>query len=714
VAAAPPTPGSRSTGQERYNVPMRYPRSRASRLLARTLAGALLAVPMATVIDLPGPPELPEVTQVAEEVADGLLRTGVARRLDVDGGPELIALTWDPGSEAGFEIRARDGAGWSEWHLLEGAADEAPDAGAEESDDRGYAGPAFLGRDIEEIELRARDAVPTGLVVHGIDSEPASVEGLAGAAVAQPPELFTRSQWGADESWRDDSGGDCDGIPDYVDDIRIGVVHHTVSSNTYTPQETPAILRGIYDFHVHTRGYCDIAYNFFVDRHGQVFEGRYGGIRRAVIGGHTSGFNSVSTGVAVIGDFRTDAVPQAAYNSLVEILAFKLGYHGVDPKGRSTVTVGSNSSAKWPEGTVVQLDNIEGHGDSNNTECPGAQLHGRLPQLRNDVAAMISSRQYQPAFTLDRLAGADRFDTAATVARSTFATASEAYLARGDGATSFADALAAGFMAGVKGVPILLSTHGDVPDTTIGALRALGVRTVHVLGGDDALSPQVDAELRGAGFTVERIVGADRFETAASIARAGAGSLGTDAAGRRVAVLSSGRSFPDALASGGIVYGMRFPQLLSEQSGLPAATASALSDLGIQHVLITGGDLALSPAVEQQVNARGITSERVAGATRWDTSIALADLAIDRFGYTAGHVEVATGDNFPDALAGGPHAGRSRSPVVLTGRTAVPDSVCAFLRRRGGGVGSGHLFGGRTAVDSGTKFWLEECLKPPA
>jgi hypothetical protein len=112
------------------------------------------------------------------------------------------------------------------------------------------------------------------------------------------------------------------------------------------------------------------------------------------------------------------------------------------------------------------------------------------------------------------------------------------------------------------------------------------------------------------------------------------------------------------------------------------------------------------------VQARGITTERVAGPSRWDTSVALADLAIDRLGFPAGHVDLATGDTFPDALAGGPHAGARRAPVVLTGRTGLPAPVCAFLQRRGGGVTAGHLYGGSVAIDSGTKYSAEECLKP--
>ena len=95
-----------------------------------------------------------------------------------------------------------------------------------------------------------------------------------------------------------------------------------------------------------------MAYNFFIDRYGQTFEGRYGGIRKAVISAATSGINNVSTSVAVLGDFTTAPVPQEAYNSLIRLLAFKLAYHGVNPQGSSSITIGSNTSSKWAEGSV--------------------------------------------------------------------------------------------------------------------------------------------------------------------------------------------------------------------------------------------------------------------------------------------------------------------------------------------------------------------------
>lgn len=720
---------------------MATPRPRLRAASRRVLVGVVVAGALATpALAASGPePEGPEVHRRTIEVADAELSDGATAAIALPGDPELVAVTWSGTRSAAFQVRAGDGDRWGGWVELEGGDDDAPDANGPEGGSTRSAGPAYLGRDLTRLQLRVTEGSPGNVVVHAIDSDPVAddvvtppptargelaadggledllglggSEGGAGAnGVPNPPTMVTRAQWGADESWRDDSGGECDGTPDHTDGFELGTIHHTVSTNTYGPGDVAAILRGIYDFHVHQNGWCDIAYTFFVDRFGTIYEGRFGGAKRPIVGGHTSGFNTTSFGVAAIGDFTSAAVPPATYDALVDVLAFKMGYHGIDPTGSSTVVVGSNTSAKWAEGTSVTLKNLQGHGDSNKTSCPGTMLNNLLPQLRTDVAGEISAKGYQPAFTIDRLAAADRYATAATIARATFGSSGSAYLARGD---SFPDALAASFPAGIANAPVLLATSTAVPAPTLSALRALGVSTVHLLGGTTALSPAVADALRGEGFTVDRVAGDDRFATAANVATAaGSGAVGTDDQGRRTAVLSSGRSFPDALAAGGIVFAKHFPQLLAEPDALPSTTAAALSALGVQHVVLTGGTAALSGAVEQQVQALGMTTERIAGATRWDTAVALADTAIDRYGVPAGHVDIATGTNFPDALTGGAHVGRTPGVLLLTEKEKVPAAVIGFLQRRAGAISGGDVLGGKTAVDSIVKVIVEETLRP--
>ena len=121
---------------------------------------------------------------------------------------------------------------------------------------------------------------------------------LRAIASAGAPAIVPRSVWGADESIRRNA-------PQYGSPVRLAIVHHTAGPNDYSPSQAAAIMRGIQLYHVKSNGWNDIGYNFLVDRFGTVYEGRYGGIDRDVVGAHARGFNTGSVGVAVIGTFET-------------------------------------------------------------------------------------------------------------------------------------------------------------------------------------------------------------------------------------------------------------------------------------------------------------------------------------------------------------------------------------------------------------------------
>ena len=151
-----------------------------------------------------------------------------------------------------------------------------------------------------------------------------------------------RSGWGADESIRRSASRS------YAPAIRFAIVHHTAGPNGYSPAQAAAIMRGIELYHVKSNGWNDIGYNFLVDRYGTVYEGRYGGIDRNVVGAHARGFNTGSVGVAVIGTFERGAIPAAAETSLEKLLAWRLDLAHVDPL--STLTVVSGGSERYPAG----------------------------------------------------------------------------------------------------------------------------------------------------------------------------------------------------------------------------------------------------------------------------------------------------------------------------------------------------------------------------
>ena len=205
--------------------------------------------------------------------------------------------------------------------------------------------------------------------------------------IANAPPIIPRLSWGADESIRRHA-------PVYAPKLVVAFVHHTAGANNYTRAESAAIVRGIEIYHVKGNGWWDIGYNFLVDKYGQVFEGRFGGVDRNVRGAHTLGFNSGSVGVAVIGDYGSSRISRAAARSLEQLLAWRLDVAHVDPL--STLTYRSGGNPRFPTGTPVLLRAISGHRDAYFTDCPGNALYAQLPAIAKAVAALGGPKIYAP------------------------------------------------------------------------------------------------------------------------------------------------------------------------------------------------------------------------------------------------------------------------------------------------------------------------------
>lgn len=302
-----------------------------------------------------------------------------------------------------------------------------------------------------------------------------------------------------------------------------------------------------------------------------------------------------------------------------------------------------------------------------------------------------------------RLDGVNRYATAAGVATATFpAGAQNAILASGERSP---DALGAAFLAGAGDAPVLLTQADAVPAVTLAALVELGVTDIAVIGGSAVVSDEIITQLRGLGYATGRVGGLDRYETSRAIATAGSlrrdvGSLDDDGP---TAMVTSGEGFADALAGAPLAYAEGFPLLLTPGKVLSEQPAAALVQLGIEQVLLLGGPGAVSAEVEAQIKALGITVRRLSGVDRTATATAIADLAVDELGWPATHVTLARGDGFADALAGGPHGGAERSPVLLTtSPTALGDVTRAWLQSRAATVTSIDVLGGTAAVSEAT------------
>lgn len=349
-------------------------------------------------------------------------------------------------------------------------------------------------------------------------------------------------------------------------------------------------------------------------------------------------------------------------------------------------------------------------GTSRGTRC-GALAVAVAVTVAIALLLVPGRTRAKATFELTRISGLDRFGTASAIAINTFTTGADvAVVTRGD---TFPDALAGNYLAGFYAGPVLLSASDRVPDTTSQALASLRVKRVVLLGGTEALSDSVRAQLEVRGYEVSRVSGANRFASAAAIAGLpGAERVGTLADRGRTAIVATGLEFPDALTAGPISYKARFPTLLAATDlTLPQETATALRTLAVEHVIVVGGPSAVPPTVEGELLSMGISSQRMAGLDRYETSRAMADFAVNQLGFSTTHVNVGSGAAFSDALAGGPHAGQLGvgSVNLLTDRVAASRPTCEFLQGLTASLEDGHVYGGSSAVSSEARTELERC-----
>ena len=169
--------------------------------------------------------------------------------------------------------------------------------------------------------------------------------------------------------------------------MKTGFVHHTVNANNYTAAQVPALLRGIYAYHTQSRGWRDIGYNYLVDRFGRIWEGRWGGVDRAVVGAHTLGYNEVSFAMSAIGNFDIAQPPQAVLDAYARLFAWKLSLYNIRADQTNILVKGR------------YLNAINGHRDVGQTACPGRYLYAKIPWIRTkaraiQVAAQSGGRRY--------------------------------------------------------------------------------------------------------------------------------------------------------------------------------------------------------------------------------------------------------------------------------------------------------------------------------
>ncbi|MDP2775576.1 MAG: FG-GAP-like repeat-containing protein, partial [Nocardioides sp.] len=322
-------------------------------------------------------------------------------------GYGAVGVTWQKGleleeSEIQVHVRTETANAWTRWMPVQYDADHGPDPRSAEAKRSRPGTDALLVGEVDGVQVRvttpngapppdlklaviapgepeatkveapeintreldqaADDTDPEGPVEETPDTDPDAID-LQAATFTPKPVIYSRKQWGADERMRDK------GSLRYFE-VHAGFVHHTVNANDYTQAQVPGLLRSIYAYHTKSRGWSDIGYNYLVDRFGRIWEGRFGGIDRPVVGAHTLGYNDYAFAMSAIGNFDIKKPSAAMVQAYGALFAWKLSLHGVDASSPSQM-VGRKA---FPA--------VNGHRDAASTACPGKYLYARLGRIR--------------------------------------------------------------------------------------------------------------------------------------------------------------------------------------------------------------------------------------------------------------------------------------------------------------------------------------------
>ncbi|NMH67675.1 hypothetical protein HF072_02580 [Bacillus sp. RO3] len=304
--------------------------------------------------------------------------------------------------------------------------------------------------------------------------------------------------------------------------------------------------------------------------------------------------------------------------------------------------------------------------------------------LANGEEYVIVPSQFSLEPYVDRLFGADRYETALEIALQGWGFGTdEIILATG---SNFPDALAGAPLAYHKDAPILLTTKGSLHPAVEEAIYELGVNKVTILGGPGVISNDVVNELKDLDVSVTRISGKDRYETAVAISK--------KLPKNDTAVVVSGKNYPDALSIASIAAQNGYPILLSEKETIPATTLTQAKTYEMNYVI--GGRGVISDTVLTKLPL----PTRIAGENRYETNANI----IQEFGVPTDFVFVATGTQFADALTGSVLAANWGEPLVLTTPNEIHPAIKDLVMDSTFGV---TILGGTKAIHQKVEddFW---------
>ncbi|HET6296165.1 MAG TPA: N-acetylmuramoyl-L-alanine amidase [Kribbella sp.] len=395
----------------------------------------------------------------------------------------LVGVTWPyrkSSTQVEVKIRVQRNGVWSAWEKLPVEDEHGPAAATTEGQERSGTEPLWVG-DANGVEasLATLDGTtvndakvvliqPGTLATDAAPPIPVVSSQVDSRAPYPIPAIIGRRGWGADERLRSHNGAAC-AKPKYTSTVQAAFVHHTADRNNYTKAQVPAMIRGMYAYHVKSRGWCDLGYNFLVDKFGRAWEGRYGGMQLPVLGAHTGAYNANSFGVSLIGNFEKTAPSAQMLEMTARIVAWKLDANYRGPLGQ-VILAGS------------KLHVVSGHRDTKATACPGNNLYSKLSWLKQRVNTLmskgVSTEIYQYAQKLGgfKKTGQPFWGEHPTRSgRATYFGARDIYWSAATGARSVQGGFRAQYRRygpdGVLGMPVAEQGNGAVPGSRLQRFR---------------------------------------------------------------------------------------------------------------------------------------------------------------------------------------------------------------------------------------------------
>jgi putative cell wall-binding protein len=382
---------------------------------------------------------------------------------------------------------------------------------------------------------------------------------------------------------------------------------------------------------------------------------------------------------------------------------------GGDPGALDDGATIEDPGAELPDASeTAKTPPVDGSGSANGSGEAPPSLPEWLPPGAETVTAGVG-----------RLAGPARVETSVELSQ-TRDSARTVIIAP---ATSHVEALLSAPLAGMLDAPVLLSHADGLSPEVADEVDRLGARNAYLVGSTEQLSETIRDDLADAGISaMARLSEDDRYALSARIAREMASYPGVDGFSRMLVARGGAdqpsRAWPDTLSAGSLAAETESPILLSRPAALPESTTAVLDEFAPDEVSIVGGPAAVSEGVALDVASATVTTDlasdaatatvkatgtevdRLGGANRYETSVAVARAGLQA-GLSTPSVWLATGRKYPDALAAGPSAALRGVPVLLVDGTD-PDGAAAsrtWLSQRRGSLDGATVVGGPAVVN---------------